>query len=474
MLQKQVLKLLDENSPTYYAISDKIWDFAELSFEEIHSSQLQADYLKSHGFRITSNAGSVPNAFVAEWGSGAPVVSICGEYDALPGTSQTADLPQQKPLLQGGAGHACGHHLLGTASMAAADVLKTVLEQHGISGTVRYYGCPAEELGGGKAYMVRAGLFDDVDIALSWHPFQNTALGSEAWVACLQLHYVFHGITANPAHSGHLGRSALDAAELMGIGVQYLREHIPPDAKVHYAYRNAGGTAPNVIPSRVEVNYSLRAAHLEDALLIRDRVDRIARGAAEMTDTTVECHLDHAYANFQKNDVVNQVLLDMMKSVPLPTYTEAELSYAQQFRDVTNEDNIHSNGRHLEMLTGLHGQALQAELQKPISDVLLPFPFPMNASTDFGDVSQVAPAGQILVTCFTTGCPCHSWQACAVGKSGIAHKGELYAAKVLALTALEFLTCPDKVTEARKCFDAVRGGSPYISPLPADNTPALH
>jgi len=474
MLKSKVLNFLTQNQNTYFDISDQIWDFAELAYQEERSAQLQADYLESRGFRILRSAGGVPNTFVAEWGRGHPVIAFCGEYDALPGTSQTADVPEQKPISPGGAGHACGHHLLGTASMAAADALKAVMEEHGLAGTVRYYGCPAEEIGGGKAYMVRAGLFDDADIALSWHPFQNTALGSEGWIACLQLHYAFHGVTANPCHSGHLGRSALDAAELMGIGTQYLREHIPADARVHYAYRNSGGTAPNVIPALVEVNYTVRAARLEDALRVRERIDRIARAAAEMTDTAVDCYLDHVYADFQKNEVVDQVLLEMLQKTPAPQYTAEELAYAQQFRDVTAEENLRNTGRHLENALGLRGTALTDELQKPVSDLVLSAAIPMNASTDFGDVSQVVPAGQILVTCFTTGCPCHSWQACAVGKSGIAHKGELYAAKVLALTGLEFLTHPEKVSAARMRFDEIRNGSGYVSPLPADNTPALH
>lgn len=466
-----VCEFLERNSAAYYEISDKIWDFAELAYEEEKTSKLQADYMESRGFRVTRNVGGVPNAILAEWGAGKPVIGIFGELDALPATSQKADVAEKAAIVEGASGHGCGHNLLGTAAMAAVDALKAHMEANGNTGTVRYYGCPAEEYGSGKAHMARNGLFDDVDIALGWHPFPYTEIGNTGWIANLMVRYVFHGITANPAHSGHLGRSALDAAELMGVGTQYLREHVPSDIRIHYAYQDAGGVAPNVIPSKVEVNYFVRGNRIEDAMAVKLRVDKIAQGAAMMTETTVESFLHNGMVDFQKNTVIDSVLLEKLKEVSMPQFTEEELAYAEKFRAVTAESNIQGYREKLQQYCGLSGEALEAEMAKPISQLIIPEGIPMNGSTDFGDVSQLVPAGQFLATCFTIGCPCHSWQACAEGKSAVAHKGELYAAKVLATSALDFLENPEKVAAAKEEFLERRNGTVYECPIPAEIGP---
>jgi len=468
----KIAEFLAKNKKNYDKISDAIWDYAELAYAEKRSAEIQAAYMEKRGFRVTRNAGSVPNAVVAEYGSGKPIIGIFGELDALPANSQVADVPYQKPIEVGGSGHGCGHHLLGTASMAAVDALKEMLDTQSIKGTIRFYGCPAEEYGSGKAHMARAGLFNDLDIALGWHPMPYTALGNSGWIATIMIRYVFHGISANPAHSGHLGRSALDAAELMGVGTQYLREHVPADVRIHYAYQDAGGVAPNVIPSRVSVNYFVRATKIEDALEAKERVDKIAEGAALMTGTTVEGFLHNALANYCANPVIDDVLQKLLEEIPMPTYTAEELSYAQQFMDNTSEAQIRSWKNLLHDNLDLDGEALDGEAAKPISDIVLqPKKFPLMGSTDFGDVSQIVPAGHILATCFTAGSTCHSWQACAVGKSEVAHKGAMHAAKVLATAGLKFFESPELVAEAKQAFDKVMNGRVYQSIIPPEIGP---
>lgn len=470
-MKEEIEKYLEKNCAGYYHISDSIWEFAELAYQEKKTSQLQAEFLEQSGFHTQQNAGGIPNAIVAQWGSGKPIIGIFGEMDALPNSSQMADATQPQPLQNLTSGHACGHHLLGTASMAAADALRHVMEENGLSGTIRYYGCPAEEYGSGKVHMARQGLFDDLDIALSWHPYQYNALGNKGWLCTLMIRYVFNGITANPAHSAHLGRSALDAAELMGVGTQYLREHVRDSVRIHYAYQNSGGVAANVIPSKTEVNYFIRATTVEEAMEVKERVDQIAQGAAMMTGTNVKGYLHNALANYQENSVVDNVLMRNLQQIPFPEYSMEEINYGQLFKTVTSDSNINSFGKTLTEKAGLRGEKLTHELQKPVSDIILMDSPPAYGSTDFGDVSQIVPSGHLLVACYTIGAVCHSWQACAQGKSGIAHKGELYAAKVLAATGIDFLMNPQLVSDAQKEFLNIRNGSVYRCVIPEEIGP---
>ena len=472
--KERMARYLDENAEIYYALSDQIWDFAEIAFEEKHSAALQIDFLAQNGFVITKGIGGIPTAFTAEYRAGDPaqasIVGIAGEYDALPNMSQKADMPRREPLVEGGSGHACGHHLLGTAGVAAAVALKQVLAEGPRPGIIRYYGCPAEEGFSGKSFMVRAGAFDDLDIALSWHPQQYHCVEKSGALANIRLRYRFLGVSANPAHSAHLGRSALDAAELMNVGANYLREHMTSDARLHYAYEDAGGKAANVIPAKVEVNYCIRAAKMRTVMALKERLDKIAQGAALMTETAVSARMLSAYADYVGNQIVEERLAENLQAYLPLFYTEEELAYAARFRAATSEANIESAGRVLQQLLGLKGEALRKELQKPICDRYLPG-MPSDGSTDFGDVSHIVPAGQIYTACFTLGAPPHSWQAAAVGKSAIAHHGELLAAKVLAATAWDFLADPNLIALAKAEFSEEFAENPYESPLPADAQP---
>ena len=277
---------LDQHSKDYTEMSDTIWAYAEHRFQEYKSAALQQAYLEQQGFRIRANLAGEETAFIAEYGAGKPVIAFCGEYDALAGLSQQAGVPRREPLPDQPYGR--GHNLLGTGCLAAAAALKARMEAEGLTGTVRYYGCPAEENAGGKAFLVREGYFDDCDIALYWHPFAYNQVVYGSSNANFRVFFTFHGTAAHAASAPHLGRSALDAVELMNVGVNYMREHMIDEARVHYAVTDTGGDAPNVVQRQAQVLYAIRAPELGQVRHLYDRIVKIAQGAALMTETTVE------------------------------------------------------------------------------------------------------------------------------------------------------------------------------------------
>ena len=282
----EIWRLVEAKQDAFIELSDRIWEMPELNFQETRSAHEHAEMLRAQGFRVTEAVGGIPTAVMGEAGEGGPVIAILGEYDALPGLSQEAGVAEHRPLQQNGAGHGCGHNLLGAGAMLAATAVKDWLAAHGIEGRVRYYGCPAEEGGAAKTFMVRDGVFDDVDIAISWHPAPFAGVNEAHSLAILQVDYAFTGAASHAAVSPELGRSALDAAELMNVGVNYLREHMPSSARIHYAYLDAGGIAPNVVQASAKLRYLIRAAELPELQALAARVDRIAEGAALMTETT--------------------------------------------------------------------------------------------------------------------------------------------------------------------------------------------
>jgi aminobenzoyl-glutamate utilization protein B len=292
---------IEAMAPDFTTISDSIWDFAELKFEEQQSSALLAKALEDNGFAVRRGVAGMETAFIGEAGSGAPVIAFLGEFDALAGMSQLAGIAEAKPAVDGATGHGCGHNLLGVGSLMAAIALSRHLKTHNLPGTVRYYGCPGEEGGSGKTFMVRAGLFDDVDTALTWHPAPFNGVRSTNNLAVLEYFYRFKGIAAHAANAAHLGRSALDAVELMNVGVNFLREHMPQDCRVHYAITDTGGKAANVVQAKAEVLYLIRAPEMAQALALAARVEKVARGAAMMTETEVEIVFDTASTNLLPN-----------------------------------------------------------------------------------------------------------------------------------------------------------------------------
>jgi aminobenzoyl-glutamate utilization protein B len=419
-------------------LADQVWDWAELRFEEVRSSALLADALEARGFAVTRNVADLPTAFVATRGSGSPVIGFLGEYDALPGLGEG-----------GTTGHGCGHHALGTASLGAALALADHLAAAGLPGTVKYFGCPAEEGGSGKTFLVRAGLFAGVDAVLAWHPGDVTEVYTGGTLANIQVGFTFRGTTAHAALAPHRGRSALDAVELMNVGANYLREHIPPGALFHYAVTDAGGTFPNVVPDHASVLYLVRATAIETAREVMDRITDVARGAALMTGTQVDVQFDRATSALVPSAVLSRLVSRVLADVGPLASEPADLVLAQKLA-----------------LTPPGAPAVAVE-PLPLVENAPSLPF----STDVGDVSQVVPTCQFTGCCFVRGTTEHTWQMVAQGKEALAHRGIAYAARVMAEAGWSLVNDPALVAEAQAEHRLQTGGRPYECPIPADVRP---
>ncbi len=462
-------QVIEDSAPLITEVSDKIWDFSELSMEEKQSAALYVDVLAKEGFQAESPVAGIPTAFSGRFGAGKPVIGILGEFDALSGLSQQADCLCKAPLTPDGNGHGCGHNLLGAASLGAAIALKKAIENGKLSGTVIFYGCPGEEGCAGKTFMAREGIFKDLDAALCWHPGDVNEVTTGSCAACLQYEYSFTGISAHAAGDPENGRSALDGAELMNIGVQFLREHMGKKASVHYAFSNAGGLSPNVVQSSAKVIYMIREETVAKAKALLNRVHDIAKGAALMTGTKVSWQQIDGTANTVSNTEMEKVLYENMACTPLPDYTRQEWEFAEALKATYPTSCL--PGQNTEYSRSL--QRKVAELtdngSKALNDFLLPYT-PSDVftpgSTDVGDVSWLTPTAQFTAVTWTSCSPGHSWQNVTMGKSSIAHKGVLYAAKVLAGTAADMMEKPALLEKIRGEF-AVNVG-PYDCPLEAD------
>jgi len=471
MNEKEKLNRLVENKKEdFIAISDAIWEYAESRFAEHRSVKLQKEYLASQGFAILP-AGAGETSFIAQTGSGSPVIGFLGEYDALSGLSQKADSTEYSPVCNGGDGHGCGHNLLGAGALAAAVALKDYMEEAGMSGTIRYYGCPAEESAAGKAFMVREGDFDDCDIALTWHPGSAHGVNGTGSLANFRVFFTFHGKSAHAAGSPHLGRSALDAVELMNVGTNYMREHMIDQARVHYAVTDTGGTAPNVVQSRAQVLYAIRAPKVHQVKALYERVCKIAQGAALMTETQVEIRQVSAYSDYIGNETLQKLLRENMNAYLPIGYTPEELAYAKKFQEVIPELSADA------LKTRKKNLAAQIEdpslVEKPVWDFLSPKDHGSGGSTDVGDVSWVTPTGWFHAVTLAAGTPGHAWQTVAQGKSSIAHKGMLFAAKVLAASALTLFQNPDMVAAAKEDWKRNLDGQTYPNALPPEAKPEV-
>ncbi len=424
----------------FISISDQIWEFAEPRYQEFHSSALQADFLEQEGFTVTRNLGDIATAFSASFGSGHPVIGLLGEYDALPCMNQIADSPEKQTDLPGAAGHGCGHNLLGTGAMEAACLIRDWLLQTHSEGTVIYFGCPAEEGGAGKAFLTRSGCFDNLDFALAWHPGSKTGLIKEA-LANIRVIFDFTGKSAHAAAHPELGRSALDACELMNVGVNYLREHVKSDARMHYAYLNDGGDAPNIVPASATLLYALRAPESAYVTELYDRVSDVAKGAALMTGTRVSCRTVSAYAELLSVPAMEALMMEAMQEAEKPEYTDDDYEYAARFA---------------------------ADQASPsIDTAILPADQTINlGSTDVGDVSWQVPTGLIGVTTEAAGCALHTWQIVAQGKSPLAHKGMHYAARILFAAAKKLYESPERCALIQDDYQNVIGHRTYQSMLP--------
>lgn len=424
----------------FTSISDQIWEFAETRYQEFRSSALQADFLEKEGFTVTRNLGGIATAFSASFGSGHPVIGLLGEYDALPGMNQIADSPEKQTDLPGAAGHGCGHNLLGTGAMEAACLIRDWLLQTHSEGTVIYFGCPAEEGGAGKAFLTRSGCFHGLDFALAWHPGSKTGLIKEA-LANIRVIFDFTGKSAHAAAHPELGRSALDACELMNVGVNYLREHVKSDARMHYAYLNDGGDAPNIVPAAATLLYALRAPESAYVAELYDRVIDVAKGAALMTGTKVSYRTVSAYADLLSVPAMEKLMMEAMQEAEKPEYTDDDYAYAARF---------------------------SADQASPsIDTAILPADQSINlGSTDVGDVSWQVPTGLIGVTTEAAGCALHTWQIVAQGKSPLAHKGMHYAARILFAAAKKLYESQERCARIQKDYQNVIGHRTYQSMLP--------
>ncbi|MCK5402956.1 amidohydrolase [Candidatus Bathyarchaeota archaeon] len=466
MLKKVALRWIDENKPNLTEISDQIWDFAELGLQEFKSSALLIQELEKHSFKVESGVAGMPTAFVASYGAGKPVIGIMGEYDALSDLSQKL-IPNRDPLIKGAPGHGCGHHIHGTSGMAAAISVSKVLEAEGMKGTVKFFGCPAEETLVGKVFMVRDGIFRGLDAVFSHHPgTMNTAmLGSTN--ALNSVKFQFHGVSSHAGSSPHRGRSALDAVELMNSGVNYMREHVVQEARIHYVIEEGGG-APNVVPAYASSWYYIRAPERSQVEHIYRWILKIAEGAALMTGTTFSYKfLTGGYNCLSLQSMVDLVVKNM-REIGTPTYTQEELSFAEEIQKTIPLENI------TESLKRSKRDDWQ-NLRNVIIDRTIPEPWGKGevsgASTDVADVSWQAPTKEFSTATFVLGIPAHSWQRVAMGKSSVAHKSLIFAAKTMACCILDTITKPSLLKKMWDELEEARQGEQYISPLPPDLKP---
>jgi aminobenzoyl-glutamate utilization protein B len=443
------IQRVDAHAARFGRVSRQIWENPELGFSESKSAALLAAELRASGFRITEGVAGLPTAFTAEWGEGKPVIAILGEYDALPGLSQN-DVPERSPRLAGAPGHGCGHNLFGAASALAAVAVKEEMQASGIKGTIRFYGTPAEEGGGGKIFMIRAGLFKDVDTVLAWHPADFNAADNNSWLANISSHITFTGRPAHAAAAPDAGRSALDAVELTLHAVNLLREHVPQETRIHYVITK-GGAAANIVPDLAEISLIVRHTDLKTLESIWERVRKCAEAGALATETTVDSRITSSYANLMPVPALVSLIDRSLKSAGGVTYDDAERAFAAR---------------------------LQATLDRPrpigeASTVLPPRTSLLSASSDVGDVSWTVPTGHLYAATFFPGVPLHTWQSTACAGTSAARKGMAVAAKAIALSTVELLRTPSLVTEVQRQHQQSMQGKSYRSLLPANARPGL-
>ena len=466
--KQSAVDYIDKNKKIFTGISDEIWANPELSLKEFMAEKIYAEALKNAGFEVTEGAFGIETAVMGKFGHGRPYIGILGEYDALSGLSQEKGVAEHRPITEGGNGHGCGHNMLGAGAFAAACAVRAYLaENPDRDGTVFFYGCPGEEGGASKAFFARDGVWAELDAALTWHPEDVNEVRTGTCNSCIQILYDFHGVSAHAAGDPWDGRSALDAAELMNTGVQYLREHMTSDCRVHYAFLNAGGVSPNVVQDRASVLYMVRSIDVKDSVKLLARVDKIAEGAAMMTETTFTRQFIDGTANLVPNFALEELLYRNFEEVGLPEYTEEELAFAQALRATCNENPAPGTASKFDDAIARRAAELSDHGRKAINDFLMPLYHSTGfraGSTDVGDVSWQTPTAQIHCAGFVSGAAGHSWQNVSCGGSTIGHKALLEAGKVLACTAIDLMREPEVLAKAKEEFKERTAGG-YVCPI---------
>ncbi|GGA31359.1 amidohydrolase [Neptunicoccus cionae] len=461
--------LADRHSERFITLSDAVFDTPETLYTEFKSVAAHRESLVEQGFRITDNAGGLPTAVIGEAGEGGPVIAILGEFDALPGLSQHSGETSPRAIEDGGHGHGCGHNLFGAGALLAATALKDWIEANNINARVRYYGCPAEEGGAAKTYMVREGLFDDVDAAISWHPAPYLAVNQEPSLANARIDYTFYGTASHAAFEPDMGRSALDAVELMNVGVNYMREHMPDAARVHYAYMDAGGVAANVVQARARVRQLIRHPNLPGLKDLIARVDKIAEGAALMTETRMEKKVYSGVSNLLPNRPLEDAMQTAVEQLGPVPFDDKDRAFAAEIQATLPKGAVQSTLASMDYTPA-------ADQDISLCDFILPLDrngVVRAGSTDVGDVSWAVPTVQLWGATWTLGTPFHTWQVVAHGKTGLAHKGMIHAAKVMAGTARMLIENPELLADAKAAHTAHLANTPYECPIPEETEPPI-
>jgi len=470
---EESLKYIDEHTEKITSIAKSIWEHPEIAFQEFHASQLLAEELEQAGFSIEMGVGDdMPTAFIASWGDRTPIIGILAEYDALPGLSQKVSATQE-PVKTGAPGHGCGHNLFGAGCFGTAIAVKDNMEKNGIKGTLRFYGCPAEETLAGKVFMAREGVFDDLDAAITWHPgYTNSVQGGEpgmtAALAMNSFKVKFTGRSSHAAAAPQMGRSALKAVQLMDVGVNYMREHITTESRVHCVITDGGG-APNVVPSNAEIWYYIRAPKREMVESIYAWVLNIAEGAALMTGTKHEVEFLTGCHELLPNSVISNIMIDKMRSVGDLNFSEEDYAFAKDLQANIPPEFIQMS-THMMLQMAAPGTTVEEIGTLLCEKVIAPADkidsSTMAGSTDVAEVSHITPTGNLMTCTAPLGTPPHSWQEVSASGSEIGIKGAVFAAKAMALTALELFTNPEVLSIAQEEFKKFTDSKGYVSPLP--------
>ncbi|MBQ7625332.1 MAG: amidohydrolase [Clostridia bacterium] len=469
MKKKIIIDAIRERSDELIALSDRIWEYAETAYLEFKSAEDICSFLEREGFTVKRNVADIKTAFTGSFGSGKPVIGILGEYDALFNLNQKAGVAEVCSDDPNAPGHGCGHNLLGVGSLAAAIAVKEYIKKTGCKGTVIYYGTPAEEGGSGKTFMARDGVFDCLDAAVTWHPSFQNYVYTTTNLANIQSHFTFKGIASHAAADPDRGRSALDALELMNVGINFMREHVSSDARIHYSITNTGGKSPNVVQPVAEGVYLCRSPKLKEAQKMYEWICDIARGAALMTQTTVEIDFMKAASNLLQNSVMEEVMQRNLELFPVPELTEEDVSFAEEIAK-TYKYNVASMGEAIRKKRGEKSyQAFINGRNDPLVDYVLPLSENHGVafgSSDVGDVSWVCPTAQVFIATSSYLAPAHSWQRVAQGKCPFAHKGMLFAGEIMAGAVVDLLTDPETLEKAKAEHKERVGKDGYVCPIP--------